>query len=248
MAALPIRKIFRTLLQGALDALIPPLCRGCGLEWADFLCLSCKQELEKLRLPLQVCTTCGMPMESRTCFRCGQFGKPFAFQKARASFYYAGVVKTLIRKAKYEGHPDLLLHLGSHTLLDWPVTPQAVVPIPGNPERSRERGYRPSRMLAEYVAATLDLLLLDVLRSRKGAPQADQKSYGARIQNAAGKFEVKASASLPPSVLLVDDVITTGATAHEAARVLKHHGVREVQVWTLASEVPTFLLPPGIIP
>ncbi len=245
---MPIRKVFRELFRGALDALIPPLCRGCEQEWADFLCPSCEQELEKLRLPLQVCTTCGMPMESRQCFRCSRFGKPFAFQKARASFYYAGVVKTLIRKAKYEGYPDLLLSLAEHTLLDWPVTSQAVVPIPGNPERSRERGYRPSRMLGELIASTLELPFLDVLRARKSAPQVEQRSYAARIQNATGKFQVKAPASLPPSVLLVDDVITTGATVHEAARVLKRHGVREVQVWTLASEIPEFLLPPGITP
>ncbi len=187
-------------------------------------------------------------MESRHCFRCSQFGKAFAFQKARASFYYTGVVKTLIRKAKFEGYPALLLQLAGHALMDWPVTPQAVVPVPGNPERSRERGYSPSRMLGAFVASTLGIPLLDVLRARKSAPQAAQRSYAARIRNATGRFRVKTPTVLSPSVLLVDDVITTGATVHEAARMLKRHGVNDVQVWTLASEIPEFLLPPGLSP
>ncbi len=185
-------------------------------------------------------------MEARRCYRCTRFGSPFAFRRARASFYDAGLVRELIRVGKYGGYPGVLTALMRYVILDWPVDVDGVIPIPSSPAHRRERGYVPTYTMARAVARTLEIPLWDVLEIRGGRPQAGVASYEARVRNARGRLRLRRR---PPSgvlrVLLVDDVITTGATLHEAARRIRDSGVHEVVAWCLATEVPRAFLPPG---
>lgn len=187
-----------------------------------------------------------MPMEGRRCYRCARFPTPFAFQKARASFYDVGLVRTLLRTAKYGGIPGILDRFIPYVQMDWAVDVGAVIPIPPSPVRYRERGFAPTHRFAQAVSQILDIPMWDLLGIQGGRPQAELHQYEARIQNARGRLTLKKK---PPTDggygLLVDDVITTGATLHEAAKLLRQIGIETV-AWCLASEVPPFLLPKGL--
>jgi ComF family protein len=113
--------------------------------------------------------------------------------------------------------------------------PDALVPLPLHRARLRRRGYDQALELARPLARTLDLpLCSDLLqRVRATAPQSEL-SAGARRRNVQGAFAVRTDGPVPGHVVLVDDVMTTGATLRAAATALKHAGVQRVEAWVCA--------------
>lgn len=113
--------------------------------------------------------------------------------------------------------------------------PQALVPIPLHRGRLRRRGYDQSLELARPLARQLGVPLRDDLLRRVRATAAQSRlDAGARRRNLRGAFAVSAGAAAPSHVALVDDVMTTGATARSAATALLRAGVRRVDVWVRA--------------
>jgi len=114
--------------------------------------------------------------------------------------------------------------------------PQALVPMPLHPARLRQRGFNQAGEIASWVGRRLALPLLEaaLLRSRAGPPQSTLGA-AARRANVRGAFTVsERGGPLPRHVALLDDVLTTGATAGEAARALLAGGAQQVTVWTVA--------------
>src|SRR5690606_29209375 len=128
----------------------------------------------------------------------------------------------------------LLAHLLVQACVDAP-RPQAVVPVPLHCARLRRRGYDQALELARPLAHALALPLQPRLlqRVRATAPQSEL-SAAARRRNLRDAFVVAADAAPPAHVVLVDDVMTTGATLHAAARALRHAGVARVDAWVCA--------------
>lgn len=112
--------------------------------------------------------------------------------------------------------------------------PDAIVFVPMSAAKERKRGFNQAKVLAQAAANTLQLPLLDVLQRSKHTTAQVGLNRQQRRHNLAGAFSLTNNIKLPAHVAIVDDVITTGATANQLCRLLQKHGVTQLSVWTLA--------------
>ncbi|WP_225748621.1 ComF family protein [Eikenella sp. Marseille-P7795] len=157
----------------------------------------------------------------------------------RTAFRYAPPISNLIYAYKFLGRNDLYAALAELLLADvpdWPAPPDVVMAMPLSVPRLHRRGFNQSLLLAEAVAQGLNLPLLPpfaVKRSHR-APQSTLPREQ-RAQNVRGVFQVASAADVKNRhVLLIDDVVTTGATIGELARSLRRAGAAAVYAWVLA--------------
>lgn len=224
----------------ALGRVLLPLrclvCRSPGD--GDDLCTACRAELPWNRA---ACARCGLPLP-RPAPRCGRcVGLALPFATTRAVFLYQPPVNGLLRRLKF--HADLaagrlLAALAAPTLAAAP-RPDALLPLPLHRRRLRQRGYDQALELARPLGRALALPVLDtrLQRRRHTAPQSELGAK-ARQANLRGAFALAPGPPLPAHVALLDDVMTTGATLAEAARLLRRAGVARVDVWVLARALP----------
>jgi ComF family protein len=169
---------------------------------------------------------------------CGEcLRRPPPLDAVCATFLYGFPVDRLLPRLKFHGDlaaGRLLAAAMAATCVDMP-RPDALLPLPLARARLRRRGYDQALELARPLARALDIPLLDrvLLRRRDTAPQSTLDAV-ARRRNLRGAFVVPAGAGLPAQVALVDDVMTTGATLHAAARALRRAGVARVDAWVCA--------------
>lgn len=239
----PEAGVVRTMLAGAAQLLFPPnaRCLGCGdLLGAqeDYLCDRCRELLRPLGLMAsERCPRCGMPLDHRRkCRTCGDWpadGPSFA----RCAFAYARPVKGLIRALKYGGvyrlAPCLARHLSDLMIYQPFDPPDVLVPVPMHPLRERRRGFNHALLLARALGKQQGIAVSenDLMRVKNTRQQA--RLSGARRRSALnGAFRAQGVTGM--RVLLVDDVLTTGATACQCARALFAAGARDVQLIALA--------------
>ena len=230
-------------LPGKVDG-----CRAAPLRWLFALrCLVCGEAGEDGRdlcrachdgLPWQgmACTQCALPQaQAGTCAACRQ--RPPPLDAAHAVFDYAFPLDRLLPRLKF--HRDfaagrVLSQCMAARCASLPQ-PQAIVPIPLHRARLRQRGYDQALELAKPLAAALHLpLLADVLLRTKRTTAQSRLDAEARQRNLCNAFRVGGHARLPAHVVLIDDVMTTGATLHAAARALRDAGVQRVDAWVCA--------------
>lgn len=207
-----------------LDLLLPRHCVVCGAP-RTLLCADCLQGLPRLTPPL--CGLCGAPTvwPVARCRECT--GRRLAFTRARSATEYDAVVRRLVRSWKERG----LRSLGAAAALvivERLPAPDADVVTFVPPDRGRrlERGFHPAEQLARAVAAAWGLPCESLL-TRVGGARQRGLSRNERKRNVAHAFSGDAGGR---HVVLVDDVYTTGATAHAAAKALR----TQVQVVTFA--------------
>jgi ComF family protein len=154
-----------------------------------------------------------------------------------AAFRYGFPVDRLLPRFKF--HQDLAAGALLASLMCWALdpadTPQLLVPVPLHRARLRRRGYDQALELAKRLSHECRLPLCRDRLVRQRPTQA-QTELGARARkdNVRDAFRLRPGPALPAHVALVDDVMTTGATLAECARVLLAAGVQRVDVWTLA--------------
>ncbi|MCG8275157.1 ComF family protein [Stenotrophomonas sp. NLF4-10] len=198
------------------------LCAACaaGLPWLDSACRRCA-------LPLPAAESAGT-----LCGACWQARAPL--QQVHAALLYAAPVDGLLRRFKF--HHDLaagrLLAQLMGERLAAADPPQALVPVPLHRSRLRQRGYDQALELARPLARHLQLPLLAGLRRVRATAAQSELDAATRRRNLRAAFV--AAGPLPPHVALVDDVMTTGATLHAAARALRRAGVTRVDAWVCA--------------
>lgn len=234
--------------RGVLDLLFPPLCIACREQVSapGSFCPACWQELNFLEGPC--CNQCGLPFEfdpggETLCAAC--LAHPPAFDKARAVFRYDEASKRPVLALKHADRLDLVpafgrwLERAGRGLLE---ESELIVPVPLHRFRLWHRRYNQAaelaRALAQLSAIPADPSALE--RTRRTPSQGDMKSAGARRRNVRGAFAVPESrkeALAGRAVLLVDDVLTTGSTAHACAKALKRAGAKAVYVLALARVV-----------
>ena len=212
------------------------VCRARGVGTLD-LCHACMTGLPWLE---QACRSCAIPLTApQRCGHCLQRPPPLA--ETHAACLYGAPLDRLLPRFKF--HHDLaagrlLSQLMAHAFRSlpgaWPQ-PAALLPIPLHPRRLRQRGYDQALELARPLARALGLPLLDhaLQRVRNTTPQSRLQAIE-RQRNLKDAFRVERNATLPAHVVLVDDVMTTGATLHAAATALHLAGVPRVDAWVCA--------------
>ncbi|HTL14445.1 MAG TPA: ComF family protein [Thermomonas sp.] len=215
--------------------LFPLRCLVCGEPGAHRrdLCAACFADL-----PWQgpACPRCALPLpEAGTCGQCLQAPPPL--DEVRAAFDYRFPLDRLLPRLKFHGDfaaGRVLAQCMADALQD-AVRPQAILPLPLHRTRLRQRGYDQALELARPLARALNLpLLADALQRTRGTRAQSRLDAGARRRNLRGAFAVAPGIALPGHVVLVDDVMTTGATLHAAARALRAAGVARVDAWVCA--------------
>ena len=228
-------------LEPFLSLLYPPRCLVCRALGEAALCGACLGQI----VPVSpACAHCGQTIlaEIGVCLNC-QSRSP-AFVRARALGAYEGVLQTAIHQFKYRDRPQLAGPLGrslasfarDHAAQFHNLKFDALLPVPMHRTRQRLRGYNQSERLARVVGAELDLPLLTALvRTRPTRPQVGL-ARAARCRNLAGAFTVKCPEEvLGKTLLLIDDVATTGSSLSECAAALKVAGATAVYALTLAA-------------
>ena len=223
-------------MRALLDLFFPPRCPGCRelIAGAGPFCARCLETLAEV--PLACCPRCGEPEALEICEHCR--GAPPAFEKASAPYLHGGALADAIHRLKYEDRPHLAAPLASLVLarlapeLDWC---EIVVPVALHPNRLRKRGYDQALLIARELARRThkEVVARAVKRVRDTPPQVG-RDRAQRAANVMGAFAADAQKVAGRRVLLVDDVLTTGATAQAAARALVDAGARAVRVVALA--------------
>lgn len=244
----------RAWLDAFLDLLFPAICPVCHNRSDDRhhrpFCADCWAALPLISEP--GCRVCGrrfvgLPADL-ACEGCRRDPPPFA--RARAVAAYRDGMREAIHALKYGGRTALVAPLGALLaqaglpLLTGPGTPSgasidSVVPVPLHPARLAERGFNQAELLAAECARAWGrpLLTRALTRTRATAPQTDLDAEGRR-RNVAGAFAVARPAEVAGRhLVLVDDVLTTGATVSAAARALRRSGAASVTVLVLARVV-----------
>jgi len=243
------------LLSTLIDLIYPPVCLLCGkflwerpvfvLNYRIDLCNSCYSSFRRITGP--VCPSCGRPYPEDSgpdhlCENC--MVNPPAYDMITTPFVFEGPLMNAIHAFKYGGKSHYAKSLGpllaqfvSDTL--YLGTRPIIMPIPLHPKRLRERGFNQSLLLARYVCKELDgeLDFVSLIRTRFTPPQTTL-GKAERLENLKGAFRLKEGMTVKNRVIvLIDDVVTTGSTVNECAKVLKKAGATEVLCAALARAV-----------
>jgi ComF family protein len=227
--------------RDAFDALVlPTACRVCGADVdRPPYCPDCRAEVLAASGPS--CPRCAMPTgpweDARGgCSECR--GRSIGFDRALAIGPYQGPIRDLCLALKHETNAwlarwaaDLLIESKGDQLRA--NSPERVVPVPLHWRRALGRGYNQAEALAERLASRLGARLIPALRRAKWTPKLSGKGRTERLEQLRGAFRPRGAwaRSIPGrTVLLVDDILTSGATCGEAARALKRAGAARVVV------------------
>jgi len=231
----------------ALDLLYPSLCPVCdtalGPGRRDPLCRGCWRAIERIEPP--GCETCGLPFPSferatppvpPVCHACAVAPPPFDYARAAAS--YAGALRDALHAFKFGGKRALARPLGDLVIeqCGGVLGPHvdALVAVPLTRARERERGFNQAALLASHLATASGLPVKPGWLSRRhGTRSQTELTAEERRANVAGAFAASPHAA-GAHVLVVDDILTTGATAAECARTLRAAGARSVGVLAVA--------------
>ena len=239
----------KTWLNGALHFLYPEVCQLCRQERATttqgFVCENCRRKVRFIEPPF--CNRCGLPYEGAitTQFECGQCQEvdPW-FSSARSAVQAKDPVLEIIHKYKYNRAlwfetilADFLIERARPELAKekWDV----IVPVPLHPTKQREREFNQAERLSAGLSRATNIPMNAGLLKRVVATKTQTLlSRADRLANVRRAFAMRDGAKLSgQQIVLVDDVLTTGATTSACAKVLRDAGAAKVCVWTVARGV-----------
>jgi len=216
-----------------LDLVFPRRCVVCGSDGTQ-LCGACKGRLERLGNPR--CERCGAPTAwpVQRCRECA--GRRIAFASARAAVAYDDAAKRLVGAWKERGQRTLA-ELAAQLVDEVVARPgaDAITFVPADRDRLLRRGYNPAQRLAEALGARWQLRTVPLLRRAPGRAPQKGLTLAERRRNVRGAFA--ATEAVPRTLVLVDDVYTSGATVSAAATALRKGGALRVEVVTFARAV-----------
>ena len=241
--------IFRSALDALVSVLFPAACRICGQALANAsripICEACLRGFDRIAQPMCLC--CGRPFVSPVA---SQAAQPlcrlcrlsfYAFDRARSFAVYDNVLSEAILLLKYEEVKPLggwfasrLAEIVLSAAGEWPV--DVVVPVPLHIDRRRERGYNQAELIARPLAKRLNLTLEPRMLVRvKPRPARLVLSRSEHWRSVRGAYATPAGLKVDNlRILLVDDVLTTGATLDACSRILKKAGAASVFGLTVA--------------
>lgn len=227
------------------DALYPRVCIGCGRNAGDafrYVCWDCATRIRYISGPR--CSVCGEPVEGRVdhAFVChGCRTDPRAYDAARSACRYDDVARDAMQTFKYDRgvwlNPDLSAMLLTCFTTEFDAMGfDGIVGVPLHPARRRARGYNQAHLLGRTLAKRVGVpMWTHALVRVRATPSQTRLTAPQRASNVRGAFSVfRATLVADRQILLVDDVMTTGATVNECARCLKEAGAASVHVLTVA--------------
>ena len=233
-----------SILRGIASLLYPPSCTICAVsvDSGEYLCQECEGKISRIVPPF--CAKCSEPFDGAitstfSCANCAH--RRLHFDAAISAYRSRGIVRHVILNFKY-GRQSHLRHLVARWLVaafdDDRLRERrfdAIVPVPLHPARQRERGFNQATLLAEWLSSHLSLPLHPALQRIHYTTTQTAFDRSERMQNLRGAFRLRKKADVRRlRVLLIDDVLTTGSTLSECARVLKQGGARSVYAATAA--------------
>src|SRR5881227_674225 len=232
------------LLEAAVSLLYPPVCTLCGgkTRAGEYLCEKC--EAKAMRIVAPFCQQCSEPFEGAiatafTCANCAH--RTIYFDAAVAAYRGRGIVREVIHQFKYSRQ----IHL-RHLVARWlgaalederlrDCNFDLIVPVPLHPTRERERGFNQASLLSELLSAQTSIRSQRVLERVRYTTTQTALDRSERMENLHNAFRLRKNADVRGlRVLLIDDVLTTGSTLNECARVLKRAGALSVYGATAA--------------
>ncbi len=237
----------RRLALAVLDLALPPRCIGCGdrVDAPGLACAACWSKLTFIAPPL--CQSCGAPFDfaiegSHRCAAC--HARPPSFDRARAAVVYDEGSRNLILGFKHgdrlHAAPAFgawLARAGAELLEDADL----ITPVPLHRWRLLKRRYNQAALIAEHAGRRTGVTHLpDLLERHRATPSQGELGPAARARNVAGAFRLNPSNAdrvKGSRIVLVDDVLTTGATVEACVKVLRRGGAARVDVLTLARVV-----------
>ncbi len=226
-------------LNSVQQLLYPPHCRLCAArgEGGLDICLECLGDLPWLT---PGCSLCALPLARDDESYCGGcLARPPAFDRVVAPLRYTAPVDYLIGALKFRGSLAAGRLLGSllalHLQHDGEALPQLLIPVPLHRQRLRQRGFNQARELCRPLTASLGIPAAALLARRRDTPAQRELSASARRRNIRGAFTL--TGPVPDHVAIVDDVMTTGSTVDEIARLLRSGGAQRIEVWVPARAI-----------
>ena len=231
-------------VRGLVSLFYPPLCVACSadVEPGQYLCASCDEKAPRIKPPF--CATCSEPFVgaisgSFSCANCAH--RVLRFDAAVAAYRSRGLVRRLVHEFKYNRQLHLR-HPIAHWLCETINDPRLsgrhfdlIVPVPLHPARERERGFNQAKLLAEILSAKIDIPLRPALERIRYTTTQTAFDRTERMQNLHNAFRLRKKIAVRDlRVLLIDDVLTTGSTLSECARMLKASGATSVYAATAA--------------
>jgi len=226
------------LFDNLLNLVFPTHCRTCGKESEEIICAHCRSSLRPIEPP--ICRICGIPLVAgmgEVCKGC-EFEQP-PFLLCRSAFYYENALREAIKSFKFDDRIELAPYLfnaaGDYFRRnEFLFSADCLVPVPSNPVFFRNRKYDPSLILSKWISKSLDLPINECLeRTREVLPQYEL-DYESRWENVREAFTVRQDSEINgKSILLVDDIITSGATVFDCSRALVGAGASKIFVFTL---------------
>ena len=226
----------------ALDFILPPHCVLCGQpSGANCICLPCKMDLPWHG---SHCLRCGLPLGShkdKICGACMQDSPPFF--RTVCPLQYEFPANRLVQMFKFKRQlaaGRILSHLICEYVIRHELSlPDMLIPVPLHNRRFISRGFNQAYEISAYAGSALNIpLLSSALRRRRNTRAQSGLSRKQRRKNVRGAFYWHGAVKPGIHVALVDDVMTTGTTVFECARVLKKAGAKRVDVWVAARAIP----------
>lgn len=232
--------------ESLLGLVYPPACALChkqrALPASGHVCDTCRDRVRRISGP--ICPRCGLPFSGSvtgapgTCADCREFPPPW--DRARAAVHAEGLALEAVHRLKYQREPwfatflsGLLVEAALPDLADRKV--QGIIPVPLHPVRRREREFNQAERLALPLARALGVAVVTD-RVQRVEPTRNQATLDRRERrlNVRSAFGALGEGRLQGHWVVVDDVLTTGATAAAVCGVLRRMGVTEITVWAVA--------------
>jgi len=222
--------------------LYPAACQLCGedLRWEEeTVCDPCRHSFRKLAPPL--CRRCSIelgPFSAREiCENCESSSRYIT--KTWAVYSYSDPLKKLFHRIKFTSRRSPLdlfrEEIQTFAIKHFPKNLSAIVPVPLDWKRSWIRGFNQAKILAQFISEAVDCPVAELLSKRIITPAQSHLKKKERLSNLIGSFQFRGEGNLNgQSVLIVDDIYTTGSTIKECGRILKENGAAKIYAWALA--------------
>jgi ComF family protein len=227
------------ILRKIINLIYPITCPFCNAISKEGICSTCRQTVKVIEEPR--CFSCGKPvktMETEYCYDCDKAN--FAFDQGKSLYLHQEKVVDALYRLKFFNQringkilgEELALHFHKE-IRRWGI--EEIVPIPMYHSKQKRRGFNQSEVIANQLGETLSIPVNNqlVYRIKKTVPLKDLEKEQ-RISSLDGAFGIPKSSKVPKTVLLIDDIYTTGVTVNKVAKILKKAGSEKVYFLTIS--------------